>query len=155
MAFTISDAHFERLFPAFIRLDHSGKIVSAGPSLKRLLGPCLAGRDFFETFRVETPRRVQSADNLTDQREVTLMIRAGKTDLRLRGIVVRDSDSICLLVGHVPDVNAEEEAFMLQMSDFSPADGSLDLLVSPDVIGWGDNVLDYHYSQHLSIKAAE
>ena len=78
MAFTISDAHFERLFPAFIRLDHSGKIVSAGPSLKRLLGPCLAGRDFFETFRVETPRRVQSADNLTDQREVTLMIRAGK-----------------------------------------------------------------------------
>ncbi len=24
-------------------------------------------------------------------------------------------------------------------------------LVSPDVIGWGDNVLDYHYSQHLSL----
>ena len=130
MAFNISDAHFERLFPAFIKLDHSGRILATGPSLTRLLGPCLAGRNFFETFRVETPRRVQSADNLTDQREVTLMIRAGKTDLRLRGIVVRDSDSICLLVGHVPDVNAEEEAFMLQMSDFSPADGSLDLLVA-------------------------
>jgi len=28
-------------------------------------------------------------------------------------------------------------------------------LVSPDVEGWGDNVLDYHYSQHLSLKAAE
>jgi ABC-type oligopeptide transport system substrate-binding subunit len=28
-------------------------------------------------------------------------------------------------------------------------------LVSPDVDGWGDNVLDYHYSQHLSLKAAE
>ena len=28
-------------------------------------------------------------------------------------------------------------------------------LVSPRVEGWGDNVLDYHYSQHLSIKAAE
>jgi ABC-type oligopeptide transport system substrate-binding subunit len=24
-------------------------------------------------------------------------------------------------------------------------------LVSPRVRGWGDNVLDYHYSQHLSI----
>lgn len=24
-------------------------------------------------------------------------------------------------------------------------------LVSPEVIGWGDNVLDYHYSQHLSL----
>ncbi|MDH3612812.1 MAG: peptide ABC transporter substrate-binding protein [Gammaproteobacteria bacterium] len=24
-------------------------------------------------------------------------------------------------------------------------------LVSPDIIGWGDNVLDYHYSQHLSL----
>jgi len=27
-------------------------------------------------------------------------------------------------------------------------------LVSPDVIGWGDNVLDYHYSQHLSLAPA-
>lgn len=28
-------------------------------------------------------------------------------------------------------------------------------LVSPRVEGWGDNVLDYHYSSHLSLKAAE
>ena len=28
-------------------------------------------------------------------------------------------------------------------------------LVSPDVRGWGDNVLDYHYSQHLSLSATE
>ncbi len=28
-------------------------------------------------------------------------------------------------------------------------------LVKPHVAGWGDNVLDYHYSQHLSLKAAE
>jgi len=28
-------------------------------------------------------------------------------------------------------------------------------LVSPEIEGWGDNVLDYHYSQHLSFKAAD
>jgi ABC-type oligopeptide transport system substrate-binding subunit len=28
-------------------------------------------------------------------------------------------------------------------------------LVSPDVVGWGDNVLDYHYSQHLSLASAD
>jgi oligopeptide transport system substrate-binding protein len=28
-------------------------------------------------------------------------------------------------------------------------------LVSPDVRGWGDNVLDYHYSHHLSLAPAE
>ena len=28
-------------------------------------------------------------------------------------------------------------------------------LVSPEVSGWGDNLLDYHYSQHLSLKTAE
>jgi oligopeptide transport system substrate-binding protein len=28
-------------------------------------------------------------------------------------------------------------------------------LVSPRVVGWGDSVLDYHYSQHLSLKAVE
>ena len=28
-------------------------------------------------------------------------------------------------------------------------------LVSPAVVGWGDNVLNYHYSQHLSLRATE
>ncbi len=28
-------------------------------------------------------------------------------------------------------------------------------LVRPEVSGWGDNVLDYHYSQHLSLSATE
>lgn len=28
-------------------------------------------------------------------------------------------------------------------------------LVSTDVLGWGDNLLDYHYSQHLSLKSGE
>ncbi|MEJ2275673.1 MAG: hypothetical protein P8Y01_14060, partial [Woeseiaceae bacterium] len=28
-------------------------------------------------------------------------------------------------------------------------------LVSPEVRGWGDNVLDYHYSQHLSLRAGD
>jgi oligopeptide transport system substrate-binding protein len=28
-------------------------------------------------------------------------------------------------------------------------------LVSPRVIGWEDNVLDYHYSQHLSLAPAD
>jgi len=28
-------------------------------------------------------------------------------------------------------------------------------LVRPEVRGWGDNVLDYHYSQHLSLDTDE
>jgi oligopeptide transport system substrate-binding protein len=28
-------------------------------------------------------------------------------------------------------------------------------LVSPEVSGWGDNVLDYHYSQHLSLASED
>lgn len=28
-------------------------------------------------------------------------------------------------------------------------------LVKPEVVGWGDNVLDYHYSHHLSLSAPE
>jgi oligopeptide transport system substrate-binding protein len=28
-------------------------------------------------------------------------------------------------------------------------------LVKPSILGWGDNVLDYHYSQHLSIAESE
>ncbi|MFN3609133.1 MAG: putative bifunctional diguanylate cyclase/phosphodiesterase [Hyphomonas sp.] len=130
MSFTLSDEHFQRLFPAYVRIDMAGNIVSVGPSLTRLMGENLTGRPFFETFEVETPRRVTSADGLTDQREVTLMIRSGSTDFRLRGIVARSADSICLLVGHVPGLNADEGTLKLTMCDFSPADGSLDLLVA-------------------------
>jgi oligopeptide transport system substrate-binding protein len=28
-------------------------------------------------------------------------------------------------------------------------------LVKPEVEGWQDNILNYHYSQHLSLGAAE
>ena len=28
-------------------------------------------------------------------------------------------------------------------------------LVDPDIIGWGDNVLDYHYSQHLKLAPTD
>ena len=28
-------------------------------------------------------------------------------------------------------------------------------LVKPEVIGWGDNVLDYHYSQHLKLASTD
>ena len=28
-------------------------------------------------------------------------------------------------------------------------------LVRPEVRGWGDNVLDYHYSRHLSLDAPQ
>lgn len=130
MSFTLSDEHFQRLFPAFVQLDLAGNILNTGPSLKRLIDQDLTGRAFFETFTIETPRRVTSAEGLKDQREVTLMIRSGKVSFRLRGIVARTGGSIYLLVGHVPDVNSDEGALNLTMSDFSPADGSLDLLVA-------------------------
>lgn len=130
MPFTLSEEHFQRLFPAYVRLDLSGTISAVGPSLTRLLDQDVTGQPFFGTFSVETPRRITSAEGLTDQREVTLMIRSGKNNFRLRGIVVRNSEAIYLLVGHVPDVNADESTLQLTMSDFSPADGSLDLLVA-------------------------
>jgi len=28
-------------------------------------------------------------------------------------------------------------------------------LVSPEVVGWEDNVLDYHYSRHLSLAKTD
>ena len=130
MPFTLNEEHFQRLFPAYVQLDLTGNISAVGPSLKRLLDRDVTGRPFFETFAVETPRRVTAAEALTDQREVTLMIRSGKNHYRLRGIVVRNAEAIYLLVGHVPDVNADEGSLQLTMSDFSPADGSLDLLVA-------------------------
>jgi diguanylate cyclase (GGDEF)-like protein len=133
MPVTLPSAHFERLFPGYVRFDETGKILSAGSSLRRLLGEQICGQNFLNTFEVETPRRVSTVDLLTDEREVTVKFQLSSFEYRMRGFVLREKESILLLLGHIPDTDAAQGASFLTMADFSPADGCLDLLVANEV----------------------
>ena len=133
MSVTLPSAHFERLFPAYIRIDEAGNILSIGSSLRRLLGEQICGQNFLNTFEVETPRRVSTVALLTDAREVTVKFRRSNFEFRMRGFVLREKGSILLLLGHIPDADAVQGASFLTMGDFSPADGCLDLLVANEV----------------------
>ena len=70
----------------------------------------------------------------------SLMTRAaGQVDLRARRLFLEEAERVML---------ADHPAIPIYFYVSKH-------LVSPEVSGWGDNVLDYHYSQHLSLKAAD
>jgi len=70
----------------------------------------------------------------------SLMQRAAKqTDVSRRALYLEEAERVML---------AEHPAIPLYFYVTKH-------LVSSRVSGWGDNVLDYHYSQHLSLSATE
>jgi oligopeptide transport system substrate-binding protein len=78
------------------------------------------------------------------------------------GYVSDEYDSLFRRAGEQADLNRRrsylEEAERVMLADHPVIPIYFYVnkhLVSPRVDGWGDNVLDYHYSQHLSLKAAE
>jgi len=106
MSVTLPEDHFERLFPAYVRISEAGDILSAGQSVRRLLGEQILGQQFLNVFEVETPRRVSSLDLLTNQREVLVKSLRCSFELRMRGLVLRENGSILFLLGHIPDADA-------------------------------------------------
>ena len=130
----LSGAELADLFPAYMSLHGDGTICCVGPSLKRLSERRLVGRSLFEAFTLERPEGLAHIDALRATR--TPLILYG-TDpgvvLRLRGLAFDRGDRILLLLGHIPDAEASLQNSSLTFDDFSPTDGSLDLLLSAEL----------------------
>ncbi len=92
---------------------------------------------FLSVFLSDSPSNVPgySSDEFDD-----LMLRASQqVDADLRRVYLEEAERVLL----------EDHAVIPLYFYVSKH------LVSPRVEGWGDNFLDYHYSQHLSLKAAD
>ncbi len=132
-ALALAPEEMATLFPAYLRLAPDGQILEAGPSLRRHLGGDLPGRQMFDRVTIERPSGVTCMEGLRrHQRALILRIEGART-LRLRGLMLDRGDQLWLLLGHIPDLQAEEGSQPLQIVDFSPTDGTLDMMLAAEM----------------------
>ncbi|MFZ4603670.1 MAG: ATP-binding protein [Caulobacterales bacterium] len=129
MSLTLDDASLHRLFPAYIRATRDGTILAAGPSLGRHCAEPLVGRPFYDVFLVERPSQVRDFGAILSHRGTLIVCARSNPHLRLRGVTL-ESEDVFLLLGHVPAVDDAEGAPRLRVADFSPSDGSLDIMLA-------------------------
>lgn len=132
-ALVLSEADLAVLFPAFLKLDPAGVIVDAGPSLLRHMGRELLHCNFFDRVTLELPTKVCDIEALRRHRRAVIVQCKGHNDLRLRGLVLDRCDGIWLLLGHIPNPEIEEALQPLRIADFSPTDGTLDMMLAADM----------------------
>ncbi|MGY6409604.1 MAG: ATP-binding protein [Alkalilacustris sp.] len=129
----LSAQETDALFPAFLRIDTEGRIMAAGPSLRRHLGEGLVGRTLFDCVTFERPSGVADVAGLRRYRRGVILRIEGARLLRLRGMLLDRGAHLWLLLGHIPDLQAEEGSQPLQIADFSPTDGTLDMMLAAEM----------------------
>jgi signal transduction histidine kinase/ActR/RegA family two-component response regulator len=133
MAINLLDFELDRLYPAYLRVDIDNNILSVGPSLERLLGPEIVGKDVFDTFDFKRPSRLTTISAISNTRQELLIKSKQDPGVLLRGIGLVREDQVLLLVGHVMGDHDETLAGKLDFSDFSPTDSTLDLLLVREI----------------------
>ena len=121
------------LFPAFLRLDGDGTIRDAGPSLLHHAGAGILESNFFTCVDVELPAWLETVEQLRQYRRAVIVRLKGCKTLRMRGLVQNRGQSIWLLLGHIPDLEIDEKEQPLRIADFSPTDGTLDMLLAAEM----------------------
>ncbi|MCC5963000.1 MAG: hypothetical protein JJU09_07720, partial [Rhodobacteraceae bacterium] len=126
-------ADLDLLFPAHLKLDCQGRITGMGPSLLRHCGRSMLGRALFDCVMLELPATARDITALRQHRRTIILRLTGDPTLRLRGQVLDRDDAVWLLLGHIPDIEQSADAERLGISDFSPTDGALDMMLAADM----------------------
>ena len=129
----LASSELAQLFPAYLHLDRHGRIIAAGPSLLAHAGGELIGAAFFDRFGIERPASVGDIPALRARRQPMIVRLRGERSLRLRGVALLRGAETWLVLGHIPDLDDSDPAAALHFSDFSPTDGTLDMLLAAEM----------------------
>jgi CheY-like chemotaxis protein len=112
--------------------DFSFRVVEVGPSVRRAFAGVRPGERLFDHFRIERPAGALDLTRLLERRE-QIWLRCIEGGGLLRGVVLDQDDRLAFLVNHAPTSLASDAPYQLQMWDFSPADATLDALLSVEL----------------------
>lgn len=133
MTLELSEQELDKLFPAHIRVDCSGRILRLGPSLSSRLDKPSESLLLTDVFKVLRPLKSNDVkDLLSDNLQVLLALRSNPL-LRLQGVVLRKDDDFFFLLGHLPNINDSEDAPVYRFSDFAPFDGSKEMFLAAQI----------------------
>ena len=133
MSVSLEDEDLDHLFPAYLAIGRDGTIVSAGKSLKKHIREPVIGRHFDRYFHIDRPLHAKDFSSLKPGCNIVIRGEGPACAIRLRGTVMHRGETIYLLVGHAPDVGCSWCSIQLDMSDFGPADGSLELTLAANM----------------------
>lgn len=129
----LDDGDLARVCPCFIRVNGQGKITHAGPSLIRCVEGKLLGQGLLEFFKVEHPRDIDRVEKLWGLRRNLILRTQSEPLVRLRGIVLERHNHLLFVMGHVPDQHDHLGNLNLRIADFSPTDGTLDMVMAMEM----------------------
>lgn len=131
-ALALSAPSLARLMPMYLWLDQNGAILGAGPTLAKILGTHdLAGRNFFDSFKVKNPRGITGIDALAANAGVRLQLNLrGGARTAFRGLVVPVACGAGVLVNLSFGITVGQGVrdHGLTDADFAPTDLAVELL---------------------------
>jgi signal transduction histidine kinase len=130
MQIDFSAGELDLLFPAYIKTDRRGVILSCGSSYSRHLPKSLRGTLLLEEFKATRPAGAESIEQLRNANGTIILEHRKLAGLKLRGVLFARRGAHYLLVGHVPNVAAAEQSVKYRYADFSPCDGSQDVFLA-------------------------
>ena len=123
---------FDMLCPMHVALDDAGRIVSAGPTMKKLLGDGeVRGLAFLDIFQLDRPRTVRSVSELMESPRTRLHLtfhRPPRT--RLKGVMVPLPDGQGAIVDLSFGISLLDAVndYALTAQDFAPTSLAVELL---------------------------
>jgi two-component system, chemotaxis family, sensor kinase CheA len=127
----LSGAAFEAVFPFYVALDRGGRVVGAGPALRRLDPAFGSSAPFKERFRVVRPAVEPTFEAMTErEHDVFVLESVTKEGLILRGqVVLAEGGEQAFFLGSpwVRDLGALAATGLL-LSDFAAHDPVVDWL---------------------------
>ena len=123
-------AALDVLCPMHLRLDGSGHIRHAGPTLHRLLAAPLEGARFLEAFECLRPRDIAGMQALREVAGQKLRLRLrGRTRTPVTGVLMPLADGGALVnLGFGISVVEAVRAHTLTNADFAPTDLAVEML---------------------------
>ena len=130
---SLASAALDRLMPLHLRLDRAGRILSAGPTMTRIVpAGCLIGAEFLQAFVV---RRLAPLTELADlQRhlgeELHLSLRGADARLSFRGLALplEPDQGLLINLSFGFGVIAAVRQHGLTHADFAPTDLAVEML---------------------------
>jgi len=121
----------DRLMPMHLCLDGRGMVTHAGPTLQRLAGAPLEGRDWQDVITLRRPRFTRRLEQLVRMQGLPLkMVLNNEPSLSLKGHVValpEDRGALIQLSLGISLIDAVGQ-FDLTLKDFAPTDLAVELL---------------------------
>lgn len=127
--FSLGPCALGRLMPMYLRLDSGCRILSAGPTLQKLMGADAIGADLQSVFTLRRPGTARCAVDLAQAMRLRMnLLKAPGTGFKGVAVPLRGADDVLINLSFGFAVRDAVRDHALSDTDFAPTDLAIELL---------------------------